>query len=49
MKERSGHASISVDDLLALPALAARRGLTRGLDAATAAAPGSWRGLNRIL
>jgi len=28
MKESSGHASITVDDLLVLPALAARRGLT---------------------
>jgi hypothetical protein len=29
----SGHASITVDDLLVLPAPAARRGLTRGNDA----------------
>src|SRR6266540_214121 len=38
MKERSGHASISVDDLLALPALAARRGLAggQGLDSGPA-------------
>jgi hypothetical protein len=32
----SDHASITVDDLLGLPAPVARRGLTRGLDAATA-------------
>jgi hypothetical protein len=33
MKKTSGHASITVDDLLVLPAPAARRGLTRGNDA----------------
>ena len=33
MRGTSGHASITVDDLLVLPAPAARRGLTRGNDA----------------
>jgi hypothetical protein len=41
MNESSGLASITVDDLLVLPAPAARRGLTRGMDAARDPAPGS--------
>jgi hypothetical protein len=35
MKDSSGLASITVDDLLVSPAPAGRRGLSRGLDAAT--------------
>jgi hypothetical protein len=31
MKSTSGHASITVDDLLVSPAPVARRGLTRGM------------------
>src|SRR4029453_2689328 len=41
MKESSGPASATVDHLLVVAAWAARRGLTRGLDAATAPASGS--------
>jgi hypothetical protein len=36
MKRHERHASITVDDLLVLPAPAARRGLTHGNDAAAA-------------
>jgi len=36
MNESSSQASITVDDLLLSPAPAARRGLTRNVDAATA-------------
>jgi hypothetical protein len=44
MISKGGRASITVDDLLVLPALAAWHGLTRNMDAATAPASGSWEG-----